>query len=103
MAWYRAAMPAWGYREKGHGKNWAGEIENKGVRFESLNVPGLELQLSFQSIAPGRTHVLYVAKMVTLPRRPAESYLGQAFDEVETSTAFPSKASLQARISFASR
>jgi len=83
-------MPEWGYREGGHGQmSRHGEIQSMGIQFQSLNHRGLEVQLSFQSVPPSRTHLLYVATAETLPPRPPESYLPTDVKDVEIIYGFP--------------
>jgi hypothetical protein len=83
MAWYLDAMPEWGYKQRGSGKfTDHGEVPSMGLHFTSLNLPELNVHLSFQALDEDRTHVLYAGIAETLPPRPPESYLEREQEEV---------------------
>jgi hypothetical protein len=84
--WYRAAFQQIGFEVRGWGTATLGSNPTdlvQGLHFERSNAPHLAIDLSFQTVEDGWTHVLYLASAETLPPRPAESYLHGEFERVQ--------------------
>ncbi|MDQ2741306.1 MAG: hypothetical protein M3Z66_03275 [Chloroflexota bacterium] len=75
IAWYQQAFARCGYHTSGTGSGGDAQgIESTQIDFSLGTDPQLTIELSFQDVADGSL-VLYVGEEITVPPRPAGSYL----------------------------
>lgn len=80
-AWYRAVMPACGWRP---GTYWSGYAPplTSGHSYTSARDPNLSVLVSFGAAPSGGSYVAYGVEWVILPARPASSYLHGPFTQL---------------------
>jgi hypothetical protein len=79
--WYRAVMPACGWRP---GTYWSGYAPplTSGHSYTSARDPSLSVLLSFGATSSGGSYVAYGVEWIILPARPASSYLHGQFTQI---------------------
>jgi hypothetical protein len=86
-SWYRSAFDNCGWRSDGTMSTNA-SIFDAGLNFASNANPHLEMYMTFGITATGGAYIAYAAEDVTLPPRPAASYLRGPFSEIRIAYSF---------------
>jgi hypothetical protein len=87
--WYQQQFARCGYTQNGGSQSGdrQGNVST-GLRFIARGNPNLQVELSFEAVA-GHTLVLYVAEDITIPPRPAGSYLPADLRQVRITYVLP--------------